>query len=120
MLSILSLFTEYIRSFEILLQESRSDLTKTKIKVVLINGTVIFLREIIIQNILFDYAYHWQNVDNTLIIRWDNAAHYPEISTHPHHKHVGIDTNVQPSYEQNLFQVLSFIKSELLSKKKLI
>lgn len=116
MLSTLSLFTDCITSFKVLLQETRSDLSKTKISVVLIDGSVIFLREIIIQNILFDYAYHWQKADNTLIIRWDNAAHYPAISTHPHHKHVGSDTNVQPSYEQNLFQVLSFIKNEILKK----
>ncbi len=113
MLSTLSSFSDCISLFEILLQETRSDLSKTKIKVDLINGTSIFLREIIIQNVLFDYSYHWQLPDNSLLIRWDNAAHYPGISTHPHHKHVGSEINVQPSYEQNLFQVFSFIKSEL-------
>lgn len=117
MLSTLSQFTDCIASFKILLQETRSDLVKTKISVVLIDDSVIFLREIIIQNVLLDYAYHWQDADGTLIIRWDNAAHYPAISTFPHHKHVENETNVQPSYEQNLFQVLSFIKNALLNKK---
>ena len=54
MLSTLSSFSDCISSFEILLQETRSDLSKTKIKVDLMNGSVIFLREIIIQNVLFD------------------------------------------------------------------
>lgn len=86
-----------------LTQEVRSDLSKTKIVVTFMDSSVIFLREIIIQNVLADYAYHWQQADGSLIIRWDNAAHYPAIITHPHHKHVGEDFNVQPSYEQNLF-----------------
>ncbi len=94
MLLTLSQFTECIISFKILMHDARSDLVKTKISVALINGTVIFLREIIIQNVLLDYAYHWQNADGSLIIRWDNAPHYPAISTYPHHKHVLIETNV--------------------------
>ena len=113
MLSTLSQFSDCIVSFKILLQESRSGFSKTKISLELRNNSSIFLREIIIQNVLTDYAYHWQNADGSLIIRWDNAAHYPSIITYPHHKHVGIETIVQPSYEQNLFQVFSFIKSEL-------
>lgn len=113
MVSTLLLFSDCVSSFEFLLQETRSDLSKTKIKVELAGGSVIFLREIIIQNVLFDYSYHWQKPDNKLIIRWDNAAHYPHIVTYPHHKHVGNETNVQPSYEQNLLQVLHFIKTEL-------
>jgi hypothetical protein len=110
-------FAECITSFEILVQETRIDLMKIKLKAFLVNGSVIFLREIIIQNVLLDYSYHWQNTNGSLIIRWDNSAHFPHISTHPHHKHVGSETNVQASYEQNLFEVLSFIKGELLNKK---
>lgn len=99
------------------MHETRSDLTKTKVKAGLPDGSFIFLREIVIQNALFDYSYHWQNADGTLIIRWDNAAHYPSISTHPHHKHVSNEANVESSYEQNLFEVLTFIRSKLLKDK---
>lgn len=113
MLSILAQFSNCILSFELLSHETRSDLTKTKIKVVLKDGSVIFLREIIIQTILHDYSYHWQNDDGSLIIRWDNAAHYPDISTHPHHKHVGSEINVQSSDEQNLLDIFTYIKRKL-------
>lgn len=110
MLSTLAQFSNCIVSFEILVHETRSDLTKTKVKVVLKDSSVIFLREIIIQTVLLDYSYHWQKGDGSLIIRWDNAAHYPNITTHPHHKHVGSVTNVQSSDEQNLLEVLTYIK----------
>ncbi|HMF34887.1 MAG TPA: DUF6516 family protein [Candidatus Lokiarchaeia archaeon] len=33
------------------------------------------------------YSYHWQNPDGTLIIRWDNAPHHPELRSFPNHKH---------------------------------
>lgn len=42
MLSTITLFTDCISSFEILLQETRLHLSKTKIKLVLKDGSVIF------------------------------------------------------------------------------
>lgn len=113
MLETIALFTRCISSYEILEQTTRQDLTKTKIKLTFTDGSVIFLREIIILNVLHDYSYHWQKADGTLIIRWDNTAHYPHISTHPHHKHVHLENNVEESNEQTLFNVLSFIQSRI-------
>jgi len=117
MIQTLSQFTDCIASFNILIQETRGDLAKTKIRVDFINGSVIFLREIIIQNVLPNYAYRWQNADDSLIILWDNAPCSPSISTPPHHKHVLNETKVQLLIEQNLFLVLSVIRNELLRKK---
>lgn len=37
-----------------------------------------------------EYAYHYQASNNSLIFRYDDSPHHPEISTHPHHKHVRI------------------------------
>ena len=113
MLETIALFTDCITAYEILEQIVRLDLSKTKIKLTLSDGSVIFLREIIIQNVLHDYSYHWQGADGALIIRWDNTAHYPHISTHPHHKHVHLETNVEESFEQTLYNVLSFIKNRI-------
>ncbi|MEK7730197.1 MAG: DUF6516 family protein [candidate division KSB1 bacterium] len=35
------------------------------------------------------YSYHWQEAQNQLIIRWDNAPHHPQIKSFPHHRHEG-------------------------------
>jgi hypothetical protein len=113
MLQTLSIFSDYIISFEVLLQETRSDLRKTKIKLLLKDNSVLFIREIIIDNKLFDYSYHWQTEQGKLKIRWDNAAHYPDISTFPHHKHVDDENNIEVSYEQNLHDVMDYIKKQL-------
>ncbi len=42
------------------------------------------------------YSFHWQNANGQLRKRWDNAAHHPEISTHPHHLHKNTEDNVTP------------------------
>ena len=36
------------------------------------------------------YKYHFQNADDCLIFRYDNAPHHKEIDTFPHHKHYQI------------------------------
>lgn len=33
------------------------------------------------------YRYHFMDREHRLIFRYDDAPHYPEIPTHPHHKH---------------------------------
>ncbi len=54
------------------------------------------------------YAYHYQNAAGELIFRYDNAPHYPNISTHPHHKHVGPE--VKPAQPPDLSEVLREIE----------
>jgi len=34
------------------------------------------------------YAYHYMDKDNSMIFRYDNAKHHPEIKTFPNHKHI--------------------------------
>ena len=34
------------------------------------------------------YRYHLQDEQNHLIFRYDNAPHFPEFETFPHHKHL--------------------------------
>ena len=60
------------------------------------------------------YSYQWMNPDNSLIMRWDNANHHPEITTHPDHKHVGSDVNVLPSEPMTFEKVLTAIATTLL------
>lgn len=55
------------------------------------------------------YSFHWQEADGKLIIRWDNAPHHKEISTHPHHKHY-LDKVVE-SEEMSLEKALAAIEA---------
>jgi len=61
---------------------------------------------------LIRYSYYWLTSDNRLIAGWDNAAHHHHLPTHPHHKHIGQQANIQPSTETNLDAVMSVILSK--------
>jgi hypothetical protein len=54
------------------------------------------------------YAYHYQNADGGLILRYDNAPHHPHIPTHPHHKHQG--PAIEPAQPPDLSEVLREIE----------
>lgn len=44
------------------------------------------------------YSYQWMNSQQTkLKKRWDNAPHFPEIVSYPHHVLVNSEDNVLPS-----------------------
>ncbi len=34
------------------------------------------------------YRYHFQNIENNLVFRYDDTPHFPEIDSFPHHKHL--------------------------------
>lgn len=34
------------------------------------------------------YRYHLQDAQHTLVCRWDDAPHYPDLPTCPHHCHL--------------------------------
>ena len=51
------------------------------------------------------YAYTYLR-QGAHVFRYDNAAHHPEIVTHPHHKHIGATERPAPSDQPTLNQVL--------------
>ncbi len=62
-------------------------------------------------NQLERYSYYWLTKTNALIIGWDNAPHHIRLETFPHHKHAGSQTNLQPSTETRLEEVMAFIRT---------
>ncbi|MFQ5813483.1 MAG: DUF6516 family protein [Anaerolineae bacterium] len=51
-----------------------------------------------------DYAYHYQRADGTLVFRYDNAPHHPEVLTFPDHIH--IEGRVEAAEPPDLSEVL--------------
>lgn len=56
------------------------------------------------------YSYHLQKKDK-LVRRWDNAPHWPELKTFPHHVHLSGERDVRESPELFIEDVLEEIKS---------
>ena len=57
------------------------------------------------------YRYHYQRADGTLVFRYDNAPHHPEVLTFPDHIH--IEGRVEAAEPPDLSKVLRRI-DELL------
>ena len=76
------------------------------------NGILDFLEVVKIsqQNepIKKKYKYHFRRKDNSLVFRYDNMPHYPNIDSFPHHKHTRND--IVKCYETELSLVIREIK----------
>ena len=81
-----------------------------KIKAILINSSILHIREYISDNERI-YSYHWQSKNGKLICRWDNAPHYTWLKTFPHHKH--ISEKIEESQETDLEDILKKIENHL-------
>ena len=79
----------------------------------LINSDKLHISEAWNEETLIRYAYYWLKQNDELRIGWDNAPHHPEVSTHPHHKHIAAQENILSSEETSLQEVLRFIKKKL-------
>jgi hypothetical protein len=66
-----------------------------------------------------EYAYHWeQRRQHGQFHRWDNAPHHPRVASYPAHFHDGdedavVESDLDPSPEAALRQVLSFVRRRL-------
>jgi hypothetical protein len=58
------------------------------------------------------YAYTYLK-DGRRVFRYANAPHHPEITTFPHHKHIGPEERLAPADQPSLSQVLQEIATWL-------
>lgn len=65
------------------------------------------------ESVIERYSYHWMDAGNSLITRWDNAEHYPNLPDFPHHLHDGDEKNVLPGESMSLQKVLDAISNRL-------
>ncbi len=60
------------------------------------------------------YAYNYIDGKNNLIFRYDNAPHYKQLDTFPHHKH--LPDKIVESYEPELIDIIFEIADYLKNK----
>ncbi|MBI2333689.1 MAG: hypothetical protein HYU84_16315 [Chloroflexi bacterium] len=105
-----NLASEIIAEIELL---AASNPNLIRLRADLFNSDKLHISEAWDEETLIRYAYYWLKQNDELRIGWDNAPHHPEVSTHPHHKHVSTQENLQVSEETSLEDVLRFIKKKL-------
>ena len=109
-----------LKELEPLISSSQISIERRSVNRVVLKGTIIFIDssslsflEYVLEEdnrlLRVSYRYHYVRRDGSLIFRYDNAPHHPELPTFPHHKHLpgGI---VVASTESSLTDILDEIK----------
>jgi len=109
----------FVVDVEILREEAIGNDGLYRLRAKLADGTELqmFERFSLVEHISIvvgKYSFHWQQGNGTLLKRWDNAPHHPEISTFPHHIHDGREENVMSGAPMNGAQILKLIENMLL------
>jgi hypothetical protein len=116
MKAMLDKYAALIREYEITTWEIQPTSSRFKAKIVFIDGSCLLVKEYLFlrNGKSRKYAYHWQDHDGHLKVRWDNAAHWKQVSTFPHHKHERDEAHVVPSREVSLEDVLQTIAQQIV------
>jgi hypothetical protein len=56
------------------------------------------------------YRFYLQDGAGRCVFRYDDSAHYPEMPTFPHHKHVGPDERAESHPRPSLHQILAEVR----------
>jgi len=124
-----SLFVDYLASVDKTLRgspfvndfqtqhEDRGEVWFLRVNVYFIDNSLLHFRELFVgQENPFKktYTYHYQRADGTIVFRYDNAPHFPNLPTAPNHKHIG-ETDVVaadvPKLELVLKEIEALIKA---------
>ena len=105
--------TPQIVRWEIIREEAQGDIGLFRYRLTLHDGSLLEMFELFAVADLAvrvqKYSFHWQTENGGLIKRWDNAAHHPEVVTHPYHIHDGAELNVLPSQPMDVEAVIAII-----------
>jgi hypothetical protein len=77
-----------------------------------VDGALLHFRELI--DLEFNpsrlmYSYHYQRADTSLVFRYDDTPHHPEVPSFPHHKHELTEANALAAEAPTLATVLDEI-----------
>ena len=105
--------TPEITRWEIIREEAQGDVGLFRYRLTWSDGSLLEMFELFAvedQTICVQkYSFHWQTQNGSLIKRWDNAAHHPEVKTHPHHIHDGVELNVLPCQPVDAEAIITLI-----------
>lgn len=87
----------------------------TKIIVEFIDKSKLFISEYLDENER-NYSYHWQDKNNDLIVRWDNAPYHKNIDTFPHHLHR--KNEVFENYHITFAEILLEIENQISKPRR--
>jgi len=120
----------YFRKLQVLLKASpfvaepriqfddRGEVLFIRADIYFIDNSLLHFRELFIgkkRRIKQAYTYHYQRSDGTLVFRYDNSPHFPDLPTAPHHKHLsekGVVAAQPPALAEILQEIETMLQKE--------
>jgi len=69
-------FSDIVEIIEKLEISEEEQVSKLKARLSLCDGTILWVREIRLNEVRQAYSYYWLRPDLTIIVGWDNAPHH--------------------------------------------
>ncbi|MBC8179841.1 hypothetical protein H8E88_01840 [candidate division KSB1 bacterium] len=113
MINIIKKYESIIADYKIINWEIEPTSYRFKANMIFTNGTTLFVKDYLFSH-KRKYSFHWQDENENLILRWDNAEHWKDIETFPFHKHE--ENKVLSSTETSLEDVLEYISHKIRQK----
>lgn len=104
-----------VRELKTVREEAQGDLGLFRYRITFQDGSLLEMFERF-QSVngelqVVKYRFHWQDAAGKLLKRWDNAAHHPDVPTHPHHVHDGSEENVNSYEPVSIEEILALVAS---------
>ena len=96
-------------SWKVVRYEREGDAYLLQITAVLPDDSRLQLRDYVFADGSRKYAYHWMEADGALRRRWDNAPHWPDVATRPHHMHLPDQEEPEASTVTNLEDLVTYL-----------
>lgn len=111
MLELFDTYTSLFKSWRMIRYEQDGEAYMLQLSAILQDDSRLELRDYVFVDGSRKYAYQWMEADGALRRRWDNAPHWPDVVTAPHHVHLLGQGTPGPSTITNLEDLLCFIQS---------
>lgn len=79
----------------------------------LCDKSTVYVRDYLFRDGARKYSYHWQAENGEFLGRWDNAPHWPDVKTHPHHFHRDDGTKVVESRVRDMKSLCEILREKL-------
>ncbi len=113
MLYLLEKNQDMFASWYVMRYEREGDSYLLQIAAVLHDGSRLEMRDYLFVDGSRKYAYQWMEKDGKLRQRWDNAPHWTEIATKPHHTHYPNQETPESSTVTNIEDLLIYLRKWL-------
>ena len=109
MLDLFELYGYLFSAWRVVRYEQEGNAYLLQISAILIDGSRLELRDYVFADGQRKYSYQWMTSEGKLLRRWDNAPHWPDIATAPHHVHIPDQTSPQASTITNLEELFDYL-----------